>query len=44
MWRVERLDRHHDGHGHRHDTYFDGDTDRYHVAVRLDDRGAGYHA
>jgi hypothetical protein len=42
--RVERLDRHHDGHGHGHNTYFDGDTARYHLALRLDDRGAGYHA
>ena len=35
--RVERLDRHHDGHGHRHNIYLDGDTARYHLALPLDD-------
>jgi hypothetical protein len=44
LWRVERLDYHHDGHGHRHNTYFDGDTARYDLFLRLDDRGAGHHA
>jgi hypothetical protein len=44
LWRIEWLDGHHDGHGHDHNTYFDRDSARYHLALRLDDRGAGDHA